>query len=65
MLPAISKLFTGANKKRVYTLKDGTASDRALLGCKGANLCEMTRLVYALCAIVCGLFYLRLVKFGL
>lgn len=33
-----------SNKKRVYLFREGDASMRDLLGGKGANLCEMTRI---------------------
>lgn len=32
------------HKKRVYTFHEATIEDKQLLGVKGANLCEITRL---------------------
>lgn len=45
----ISKLSNWAFRgntasKRVYSFHEGTLADKELLGIKGANLCEMTRL---------------------
>lgn len=35
---------TPSNKKRVYSFHEGGKEDKALLGGKGSNLCEMTKI---------------------
>eukprot|EP01036_Dinobryon_divergens_P041000 gene41000-54306_t len=44
MLSKFTQWATHPNKKRVYTFSEGTLEDRNLLGIKGSNLCEMTRM---------------------
>lgn len=47
MFAPIAKLAEWAShphKKRVYMFHEGSASDKAILGTKGANLCEMVRM---------------------